>query len=160
MRVFQNTNAAYLNIAGSNDGTVDRFIPSPLNIGIENSRRFRALPVYASFAAYGRQGFQAMLERQIQLARAIARLIVDSPKFELLPVGNTEQTIYVIVLFRAKNVDLNKDLVKRINATRKIYISGTQWNGEPAARFAVATWRVHVERDLATIKEVLEGVAE
>ena len=66
--------------------------------------------------------------------------------------------MYIIVLFRAKDEGLNKDLVKRINGSRKVYVSGTQWDGRPAARFAVATWMVDVERDLKLIRQVLEDV--
>ena len=101
-----------------------------------------------------------MLERQIQLARAIARFVASSPKYELLPEGNVVHNIYIIVLFRAKDDNTNANLVQRINATRKIYVGGTQWNSQPAARFAVANWQVEVERDFAVIKEILEEVAK
>lgn len=101
-----------------------------------------------------------MLERQIRLAREIARFITSSPDYELLPDGTQEDTIYIIVLFRAKDDKLNAELVQRINATRKIYVSGTQWNSQPAARFAVATWMVDVERDIKLIKDVLQEVVK
>ena len=159
-RVFHNTNAAYLTPTGADSSNGERQIPSPLNIGIENSRRFRALPVYTSLVAYGRLGFQEMLERQIQLARAIARFIAISPKYDLLPEGNVEDNVYIIVLFRAKDEALNANLVQPINATRKVYVSGTQWNGQPAARFAVASWQAQVDWDLAVIKDILEQVAK
>jgi hypothetical protein len=45
-----------------------------------------------------------------------------------------------------------------MNSTRKLYVSGTQFDGKAAARFAVANWQVDVERDLAIAKEVLEEV--
>jgi glutamate/tyrosine decarboxylase-like PLP-dependent enzyme len=151
-RVFQNPNAAYLSTSASS-------IPSPLNLGIENSRRFRALPVYASFLAYGLSGYEDMIERQVRLARGIAKYIAGSEKYELLPKGNGEESVYIIVLFRAKNEALNRELVQRINSSRKIYVSGTQWDGRPAARFAVASWMVSVERDLKLVKEILEEVA-
>ena len=62
----------------------------------------------------------------------------------------------MIVLFRARDSAVNDDLVRRVNGTRKIYISGTMWEGTPAARFAVATWMVDVERDMSVIRDVLE----
>lgn len=99
-----------------------------------------------------------MLERQIRLARAIASFIRGSPDLELLPEGIREDEIYVIVLFRAKDAKLNAELVARINATRKIYVSGTQWASQPAARFAIANWMVKVERDINLIKDVLQEV--
>ena len=69
------------------------------------------------------------------------------------------ENIYIIALFRARDEALNEELVQRINSKRRIYVSGTQWEGRPAARFAVASWMVDVERDLALVKEILESVA-
>jgi glutamate/tyrosine decarboxylase-like PLP-dependent enzyme len=163
-QVFQNPSAAYLNAASSGESS----IPSPLNIGIENSRRFRALPVYASLAAHGRAGYVEILERQVRLARAIAVFVLEHPAYELLPLAEESSSsledrlarIYVIVIFRARDEKLNSELVKRMNSTRKLYVSGTQWEGKAAARFAVANWQVDVDRDLAVVKEVLEEVCK
>ena len=157
-RVFQNPNAAYLATSNGPDS-----IMSPLNIGLENSRRFRALPVYASLLAYGKAGYRDMLERQIELCRGIAKFILESEDYELLPAsgGSVEETlsgIFIIVLFRAKNEELNKVLVEKIKATRKIYVSGTAWDGKPACRFAVSNWRTDAKRDLPLIQEVLQSV--
>jgi glutamate/tyrosine decarboxylase-like PLP-dependent enzyme len=167
VEVFENPNAAYLNTA-STESTVsrDRTIPSPLNIGIENSRRFRALPVYATLAAYGRVGYCEMLQRQIALARGIAQHILRSDEYELLPQlreGDSSETerlqdIYIIVLFRARDEQLNSTLVQRINAGRKVYVSGTSWDGQPAVRFAIANWQVDVEGDLRVVVDVLGEV--
>lgn len=164
-QVFQNPSAAYLNAPSGGNGN-ESTIASPLNIGIENSRRFRALPVYASLAAHGRAGYVEILERQVRLARAIAAYILENPAYELLPLTDISSSspedrlarVYVIVIFRARDEALNSELVKRVNSTRKLYVSGTQWEGRAAARFAVANWQVDVERDLAIIKEVLEEV--
>jgi glutamate/tyrosine decarboxylase-like PLP-dependent enzyme len=158
-RVFQNPNAAYL--ASGNDGDD---IMSPLNIGLENSRRFRALPVYASLVAYGKDGYRQMLERQINLSRGIAKYILESSEYELLPESSASKEdilggIYIIVLFRARNEELNKQLVNKIKATQKIYVSGTAWSGNPACRFAVSNWMTNVERDLPIITQVLQNVA-
>ena len=156
---FQNANASYLN---SSPGAGPP-VPSPLNIGLENSRRFRALPVYATLVAYGRKGYEDMLKRQIALARGIASYLLRHPGYELLPQveANTEvalNRIYIIVLFRALDDGINQKLVKLINSTGKIYVSGTSWDGAPACRFAVANWRVNPERDLALIEEVLDEI--
>lgn len=160
-KVFQNPNAAYLSASSESS------IPSPLNIGIENSRRFRALPVYATLAAYGREGHVELLERQIRLARSIATFLANTPGFSLLPQSPPsfakvkEQgiaRIYTIVLFRANDPAINRELVQRVNATRKIYVSGTQWDSQPAARFAISNWQVDVDRDMALIKEVLLSI--
>ncbi|KAK4553426.1 hypothetical protein LTR86_009483 [Recurvomyces mirabilis] len=166
--VFQNTNAAYLNTASSETtASKDRTIPSPLNIGLENSRRFRALPVYATLAAYGKNGYRDMLQRQIRLARGIAKWIMESSQYELLPPAMTGtsqsdilKSIYIVVLFRAQDGALNEDLVQRINSSRRMYVSGTQWGGQPAARFAIATWLVDPERDLPVVITELEKATQ
>ncbi|KAJ4365681.1 hypothetical protein N0V83_008301 [Neocucurbitaria cava] len=158
-RVFQNPNAAYLASGDDSDA-----IMSPLNIGLENSRRFRALPVYASLVSYGKAGYRDMLERQIVLSQGIARFIIESDDYELLP--ESEETtdeivrgIYIIVLFRAKDKELNEQLINKIKATKTIYVSGTSWGGKPACRFAVSNWQTDIHRDLPIIEKVLQEVA-
>lgn len=134
---------------------------SPLNIGLENSRRFRALPVYAVLLSEGREGMAAMLSRMVLLAREIAAFVRDSEYYEWLPSEDASlESTYIIVLFRAKDAVLNEVLVDRINAAGKMFVSGTKWDGKKAVRIAVGSWRVDVERDTAVIKEVLNGIAE
>ncbi|KAK3378104.1 pyridoxal phosphate-dependent transferase [Podospora didyma] len=152
-KVFQNPNAVYLSTGpGTN-------IYSPLNIGIENSRRFRALPVYAVLLSEGRDGMADMFARQVLLARAIAAFIRGSLQFEWLPAEDASlESTHIIVLFRARDPTLNDVLVDRINKTRKMFVSRTKWKGQKAVRIAVASWRVDVQRDLAVIKEVLTEI--
>ncbi|KAI4168502.1 MAG: hypothetical protein LQ343_006389 [Gyalolechia ehrenbergii] len=159
--VFQNPNAAYLSSGNSSPDSVQ----SPLNIGLENSRRFRALPVYASLVSYSRNGYRDMLQRQIRLARRIAGYLTRHPYFDLLPqnrddMANIDERTYIIVLFRAKDDFLNATLVQRLNASSQIYVSGTAWDGRPACRIAVANWQVDVERDLAIVQSVVEEILE
>ncbi|KAF1817654.1 PLP-dependent transferase [Eremomyces bilateralis CBS 781.70] len=154
MDVFQNAGAAYLQTDASD-------IPSPLNIGIENSRRFRALPMYANLIAYGRDGFRTFLQQQIRLARRTAHYIRQHPGYELLPdwhQDHIDQHTYMVVLFRAKDEVLNASLVKAINRRKKIYVSGTVWEGQPASRIAVSNWQADEERDANVIAEALEEV--
>jgi len=158
-QVFQNANAAYLNLVTTGPVT----IPSPLNIGLENSRRFRGLPVYATLIAYGRDGYREMLERQIRFARVVAAYIHEHPAYELLPESldcrdRIDQETFIVVLFKAKDASLNMDLVRRINSSAKMYVSGTKWHGQPASRIAVANWQVDPTRDLELVKTILEAV--
>ena len=159
-QVFQNPNAGYLNTQNAAPDTIQ----SPLNIGIENSRRFRGLPVYATLMAYGREGYKDMLKRQIRFARAVAAYLFHHAGFELLPRNvysdraSIDKYIFMIVLFKAKNRALNETLVERINASRKMYVSGTVWDCSPASRIAVSNWQVEPERDLGIVRTVFEGL--
>ena len=159
-QVFQNPNAGYLK---PTNAAADA-IQSPLNIGIENSRRFRGLPVYATLMAYGREGYTDMLKRQIRFARAVAAYLFDHADFELLPKdvysvrASIDKDMFMIVLFKAKDRALNDTLVKRINASRKMCVSATVWDGSPASRIAVSNWQVDPDRDMDIVRTVLEHV--
>ncbi|CAP72750.1 uncharacterized protein PODANS_2_1790, partial [Podospora anserina S mat+] len=159
-----NPGAAYLAPPPSSSaaGSQEDGIFGPLNIGLENSRRFRALPVYAVLKSEGREGMEAMFSRMVFLARKLASFIHNSEHYELLPEteNHVEEDIFMIVLFRARNEALNNVLVDRINQTGKMFVSGTQWQGRKAVRIAVSTWRVEVERDAKYVEGVLREVAE
>ncbi|EOO03540.1 putative pyridoxal-dependent decarboxylase protein [Phaeoacremonium minimum UCRPA7] len=132
--VFQNAGAAYLSTGPSR-------ILSPLNIGLENSRRFRALPVYATLLSEGRNGLAEMFARMVLMARGVAEFIRDSEYYDWLPEPTANlNEVQIIVFFRAKNDALNDVLVQKINDTRKMYVSGTQWQGKKACRLATCSF--------------------
>ncbi|KAJ9141789.1 Pyridoxal-dependent decarboxylase [Pleurostoma richardsiae] len=152
--VFTNPNAAYLSSVGGSQ------IFSPLNIGLENSRRFRALPVYATLVSEGRDGIAEMLARMVIMARKIVEFIIHSDAYELLPDETASlEEVHIVILFRARDDAINDSLVQKINDTRKMYVSGTKWKGKSACRIAVSSWKVQVENDLAVVKEVLTSIA-
>ncbi|KAM6486567.1 pyridoxal phosphate-dependent transferase [Trichoderma sp. SZMC 28011] len=153
--VFVNPNAAYLSSGPAAS------ISSPLNVGLENSRRFRALPAYAVLLSEGRPGFANLFHNMAQLSRKLAVFLRESPYYDLLPdeSGDIEE-IFIIILFRAKDKKLNDELVAKINATRQLYVSGTSWKGEKAVRVAVSNWKVDVERDFKVVTTILNDVAE
>ena len=104
-----------------------------------------------------------MLQEQIRLARAVASYLFDHPDFELLPSSPATKDeimarIFIIVLFKAKSEQLNKVLVQRINASSKMYVSGTSWKGQSACRIAISNWQANVARDSPIITNVLEGI--
>ena len=128
---------------------------------MENSRRFRALPIYAVLLSEGRDGMASMIARMVAVSREIASFIRESEDYEWLPDENASlENSFMIVLFRAKNHELNEVLVDRINETRLMFVGGTQWKGQKACRLAVSNWRADVERDLPVVREVLTSIAE
>ncbi|KAK7922980.1 hypothetical protein PG985_007051, partial [Apiospora marii] len=157
--VCQNPNAAYLSSDASD-------IQSPLNVGLENSRRFRALPAYAVLLSEGREGLADMFARMVRLARGIAEVVRDLPDYLLLPGGQEQDQpvdladTHICVLFRAKDDSLNDVLVETINATGLWYVSATKWKGQKAVRVAVANWRINVTEDLDLVRSSLVSIAQ
>lgn len=146
-------------------------IISPLNTSLENSRRFRALPIYAVLLNLGREGLAKLFASQILLARAIAQHIHEqySEDFKLLPalkVGETLEDqlkqIGIIVLFRSKEEELNKVLTDRINSHKDIFVSGTSYEGKKAVRIAVSGWDIdhsnNANSDVTVVCSVLDKV--
>lgn len=142
---------------------------SPLDTHLENSRRFRALPVYSTLVAYGAQGYRDLVRHLVSHAREIARIVYRHPAFELLPreaaAGTEDQAVervFMVVLFRARDEAQNQMLRERINSSGRMYVSATVWDGKPAIRCAVGNWRVASEKTgpagWGVVEEVLQSV--
>jgi len=90
--------------------------------------------------------------------------LFDHDSFELLPQetyanrNEIYQHIFIIVLFKAKDKVLNEGLVQKINASSRMFVSGTVWQGRTACRIAVANWQVDPNRDIEVVKDVLRNV--
>lgn len=136
-------------------------IESPLHVGIENSRRFRALPLYATLVAYGRAGYAEMVYRNIEFARSVDAWLRTSSFFEVLTPqpahtigshleqGQYETTNIVLFTLKAESIaqsgyrDMN-EVITAINSTGALYVTGTAFHGRPAARLAVSNWRTGI----------------
>jgi glutamate/tyrosine decarboxylase-like PLP-dependent enzyme len=117
--------------------------------------------VYAVLLSHGRDGLGEIFARQVRLARGIARFLDAHEGYELIATKEDAlEKTHIVVIFQTKDSVVNAELVGRINATRKVYVSGTKWGGEPACRFAVSTWMVDGEGDLEIIRGVLDEVVK
>ncbi|ORY66809.1 pyridoxal phosphate-dependent transferase [Leucosporidium creatinivorum] len=157
-----------------------RNAPSPLFMGIENSSRFRALPLLSSLLSLGRQGYIDLFARNISFATHITTFLRSHASYDVLLPTTSEAPDYRqmnIVLFspsssapsRFQGADGSKQLVKEINGGRKMFVTGTVWRGRGAIRLAVSNWRTEVPggerevdgyggRDWEAVKGVLDGV--
>lgn len=151
--------AAYLTSAAQSDENEEECIQSPLHVGIENSRRFRALPLYASLVAYGKQGYAEMIRRNIEFIREIDAWMRLSKWYEVFTpqpantigenLAHSKHETTNILLFgitlnvpdRFKGEFGMRKVVEAINASRSLYITGTTFNGRDCARIAVSNWR-------------------
>lgn len=126
--VCGNQGAVYLT-SGGTEGY------SPLNISLENSRRFRALPLYASLLSLGKDGYLDLVSRCCNLAKALGKQIERSEDFRSL-----HEVEFNIVLFQVVGSEKeteNEEVRDKINRMGKMYLSGTKWRGEGALRIAV-----------------------
>jgi glutamate/tyrosine decarboxylase-like PLP-dependent enzyme len=145
VQTFQNSNAPYLGNPEENF--------SYLNFGPENSRRLRALPAWFSLMAYGKQGFEWIVENNVFLAREFGKRIEADTIFTLAAPVRLN-----VVCFTTKEEQHRKEILEntlaRLNKNAKIFITPTVYNGLPCLRAALVNWRTQ-EKDIAiAIKEL------
>lgn len=147
IETFQNSNAPYLG------NPSEKF--SYLNFLPENSRRLKALPVWFSLVAYGKEGFQDIVENCIRLSNHFGKFISESSEFELLaPVRlNT-------VCFKLKNIDKQKRIntfLSTLNETGKVFLTPTVYKGTIGIRAAFVNWRTS-ENDILLVTKLMNEV--
>ena len=118
--------------------------PDYLMLGPEMSRRARSLAVWATLAAYGRDGYRALVERHVRLARRLADQVEAADDFELL-----EEPVLNVVCFRYRPAGvpeteldaLNRRLGQAVLDDGRVYYGTTVYAGKVAFRPAVSNWR-------------------
>ena len=131
--------------------------PSPGFLTPENSRRARALAVWATLRAYGREGHRAMVQRHLSLARRLAERVDAAPELERLadvPLN--------IVCFRANPPgtpaerldDLNRELGAALLRDGRVFAGTTVYDGKVAFRPAIVNWQTR-EADVDMLADVL-----
>ncbi|PCH75337.1 MAG: aspartate aminotransferase family protein [Flavobacteriaceae bacterium] len=126
---FQNSNAPYLGDPLENFNYLN-FLP-------ENSRRLKALPVWFTLKAYGKEGYQEIVERSITTANKLGDYIEKSSAFELLaPVRlNT-------VCFTLKGrEEMSEMFLELLNETGKVFMTPTVYRNKKGIRGAFVNWR-------------------
>ncbi len=130
------------------DGQVNNYC----DWGIPLGRRFRALKLWFVIRYYGLKGLRKKLRKHIELAEWLENEIVRSSDFELLSERNLN---LVCFRYHPESVEgeerlnqLNEDLLHRLNATGKIYLSHTKIRGKYTLRMVIGQTNVekrHVE---------------
>ncbi len=145
VQTFQNSNAPYLGNPEENF--------SYLNYGPENSRRFRALPAWFSLMAYGKKGFEWMVENSINMAQLFAKRVEAETNFIL-----TAPVRLNVVCFTTKAENSRSERVKQIldqlNNNARVFFTPTLYKGIYCLRAAFVNWRTTEEDINIAIEEL------
>jgi glutamate/tyrosine decarboxylase-like PLP-dependent enzyme len=117
-------------------------------MGPELSRRARALSVWATLRAYGRDGYRAIVERCLDNAGHLVRLVDEAEDAELMLPAPLN-----IVFFRYRPPDASEDELDELNLAieqeilrdGRVYVGTTRWNGVVGFRPAFVNWRTTKE---------------
>lgn len=126
---------------------------SYINRSVENSRRFRALPLWMAMKAYGRDGMAGIVRANCDQAADLAAWVRMHKKLELL----REPKLNVTMFTSLGSDDDSRALLDRINATGEVFLTPTIYGDRFGFRAAFSNWRTQ-DYDLAIIKNAIEMV--
>lgn len=132
-------------------------LPAFMSLGIENSRRFRVFPVWATIMVYGKAGITQNIEKNIQQAKHVASWVDASKGYELVKSCDLN-----VVLFKPKESVLHIDsdeCMKRLNKTGQVFLTPGSWQGEPIIRAALSNWRTTME-DVEKVIAALQALSD
>ncbi len=119
--------AAVYIVATGSERDPHEFVP-------EESRRARAVPVYAALRSLGRNGFAEIVERNCRQARRFAEALQDAG-YEVL---NDVVLNQVLVSFGTP--EQTQRTIAAIQEDGTCWCGGTVWQGRTAMRISVSNW--------------------
>ena len=140
--------AAYI-VATQAQRDAHEFVP-------EESRRARAVPVYAALRSLGRRGLAEMIERNCRQARRFAEAL-RAAGFEVL---NEVALNQVLVSFGS--AEQTERTIAAIQEEGTCWCGGTVWHGQTAMRISVSNWSTtdaDVEKSIEAIVRVARQIA-
>jgi len=118
-----------------------------MDYGLQLGRRFRALKLWLVFEHYGVERIQAMIRQHVDFAAKLAEELRKKPGVELLT-----QSLSVVVFRLRDGDDATMQMMEKMNATGRLFVSHTKLRGQYAIRVAIGNgateWR-HVEQILS-----------
>ena len=133
-RAAMSSTAAYLVQVDESEGR------EPMAYTPEFSRRARSVPIYAAIRSLGRSGVAALVERCCDAAAQLGGLIGEIPGCTVL-----NDIVLNQVLVRFDEDDVTRGALAAFQEDGEAWTSGTSWQGRPAIRFSVSSWRTTPE---------------
>jgi glutamate/tyrosine decarboxylase-like PLP-dependent enzyme len=120
----------------------------------EFSRRARGFSVYAALRSLGRNGLAELVERTCACAQRFAERIVELPGAVLL-----NEVVLNQVLFCFGSDEETDDVLRRVQDSGDVWMSGTTWGGRRAIRVSVSNWQTtddEIDLALRAFREALQ----
>lgn len=147
IETFQNSNAPYLG------NPLENF--NYLNVLPENSRRLRALPVWFSLLAYGKEGFQDIVENSVSLALDFGNALSNEGNFKLLAPVYLNNVCFT--LKGEDNQEKVSQFLTNLNDTGKVFMTPTVYQDIKGIRASFVNWRTTKE-DVVEVVNLMNSV--
>lgn len=150
VETFQNSNAPYLG------NPLENF--NYLNVLPENSRRLRALPVWFSLKAYGKEGFNDIVENSTALALHFANALIEQDHFELLAPIRLNNVCFTL---KGESGQENVSaFLTKLNARGKVFMTPAVYENKKGIRASFVNWRTEEIDIKIVIDEMLNVLSE
>ena len=148
--------ADYMPVMQSEEDLVDFCQISP-----ELSRPFRGLGVWLPIKLLGIEPFRQNLEEKLDLTHWATDQLKSIEGIEIVAEPQLS-----IVAFRVKRPgletaalnDLNRDFMARVNAQKRVYLTGTMLGDRFAVRICVLSFRTHMDRMRQALQDIRYAV--
>jgi aromatic-L-amino-acid decarboxylase len=122
----------------------------------ELSRDFRGLRLWLPLALHGLGAFREQLVEKLSLARRAYDELRSDAAFEVL-----DEPQLSVVAFRLRAPEeeaerLGPELLRRVNARRRVFLSSTRIGGRYALRICVLSFRTHEDR----VRDAIQALRE
>jgi len=130
-----------------------------MDYGVQLGRRFRALKAWVVWRAFGREGIAARIRDHLRLANLLVDWIKADKRFEL-----AAPVVMPVVCFRFVAADkdkidiLNGEIVERINASGRGYITQTKLRGRTVMRIGLGNI-LTTEQHLRNVWQLIQRTA-
>lgn len=147
MQVFQN-HSAYLEAPTLRPDNYLHLTP-------ENSRRFRALPLWMALKAYGRSGMREIVERNVMLARRLGEGLAASDGFYLLAPVNLNVVCFALEAITGDALMARDRFIEHLNQAGIVRCTPTLYGGQPGIRAALVNWMTEEQDITLTLASML-----
>ena len=112
----------------------------------ELSRDFRGLRLWLPLVLHGVAAFREQLAEKLSLARWACEQLRDDPRFEVLDEPQLSIVAFRLRAPEAEAERLSPELLRRVNARKRVFLSSTRIAGRYALRICVLSFRTHEDR--------------
>ena len=136
----------------------DPLLPDFAEMSPELTRPYRGLRLWLPIKLLGIAPFRDALQEKLDLAREAAEAVHRLPGIEM--VAPPELSLFAFRrnrpgLSTAELNRLNTDFLKRINARKRVFLTGTRLHGRFTLRMCILSFRTHRDR----VEMALEDIA-
>jgi glutamate/tyrosine decarboxylase-like PLP-dependent enzyme len=151
-RLAMTLSAAYI-VETATERDPHEFVP-------EESRRARAVPIYAALRSLGREGVAGIVDRCCRLSTRIAARLAAHPAVRIL---NDVVLNQVLVRVEGDDADaLTTAMIARVQQEGTCWAGGTSWHGMTAMRIAISNWSTtedDIDRSAESILRAVDASA-